>query len=99
MDVGSTRHSATSGEGELCQIFGANGQPPDGLAGGRENRVAYRGCDWRSAGLADAAGRFVVCHDVDFYLWHFVQPQHFVIMEITLLHAPFFNGDLALEGG
>jgi len=70
-----------------------------GLPVGRENRVAEpRGAIGGVPGLADAAGRFVARHDVDFYLRAFRSASAFRNHgNCSCCTRPFFNGDLALQ--
>lgn len=64
------------------------------LAAGRINGVAQRRKNGRLAGLADAAPESTVGRQHDFHLGHLVHEKHRVVMEIGLLDAPVFDGDL-----
>src|SRR5207237_5200911 len=98
VDVRGTRYCATRRRRELCQIFGADRQPADGLAGNGKNGIAQGRRNRRSARLAATTGRFVARHNVHFDLGHLVHAQQVVVIEIALLDAPLGNGDLAFEG-
>src|SRR5260370_40239689 len=71
-----------AGQPALCQIFRADGKPPDALPGRRGNGDAHGwGDDWQ-AGPADSGGLFIVHHHVNFRLRSFVGPRQLVILEI-----------------
>src|SRR5438270_13100524 len=62
-----------------------------------ENRICdSRRCAWY-ARLADAAGFFIILHDVYFNLRCFIDSQHRVIVEITLLKPPLLKSELVIE--
>src|SRR5438128_11149059 len=62
-----------------------------------ENRICdSRRCAWY-ARLADAAGFFIILHDVYFNFRCFIDSQHRVIVEITLLNAALLKSELVIE--
>src|SRR5438132_1029439 len=62
-----------------------------------ENRICEsRRCAWY-ARLADAAGFFIILHDVYFNFRCFIDSQHRVIVEITLLNAALLESELVIE--
>src|SRR5438132_1065163 len=62
-----------------------------------ENRICdSRRCAWY-ARLADAAGFFIILHDVYFNLRCVIDSQHRVIVEITLLNAALLESELVIE--
>jgi hypothetical protein len=95
--VRGTRYFPTSWQLGLREIFLANGQPPNRFSNGSEDGVADGWRNRRSAGFAAAAGRLITWHDVNFDGGHFIQAQHFVIIEIALFDAAFGNGDLSFQ--
>src|SRR5207244_10655948 len=67
------------------------------VTGSSEHRMCdSRRCAWYSR-LADAAGFFIILHDVYFNLRCFVDSQHRVIVEITLLNAALLESELVIE--
>jgi hypothetical protein len=87
------RPSAGLDRCHLCEIFAADGHAAQALAGGSEDRVAYRGSDDRETGFADARRSLGARHDVYLDPRRLVDARHCVIVEIGLLHAPAIDGD------
>ena len=56
--------------------------------------LATAGATGGTAGLADAGRGLRARHDVDLDLRHLVDPQHRVVVEVALLHAPVLERDL-----
>ena len=66
-------------------------------AGRGVDRIAQRRRASGPAGLADAAGLLAALDDVHVDRRHLVDAQHAVVVEIGLLHAAVFDGDLAVQ--
>src|SRR5438445_3929777 len=64
-----------------------------------KDRIGDRRRSAWHARLADAAGLFIVFHDVHFNLRCFIDSQHRVIVEITLLNAALLERELVIETG
>src|SRR2546426_2952575 len=89
-----TRGSWARGDsGSRDEVLDSNGQAPDALAGGGEDRVAHGGGDDRDAWLADARRRLIAGNDVHLDLGHLVDAQHLVLVEVGLFDAALFDGD------
>src|SRR5438128_11133505 len=62
-----------------------------------EDRIGDRRRSAWHARLADAAGFFIILHDVYFNLRCFVDSQHRIIVEVTLLNAALLKSELVIE--
>src|SRR5438552_3908451 len=83
----------------LCNVLRSYGQPAKASSGSRENRVGNGGGERRNGSFADTAGIVLRLHDVDIDLRHLVDAEHFVGIEVPLLHAAFVDSDRAFERG
>src|SRR5438876_10637364 len=64
--------------------------------GGKDRIGNRRRSAWHTR-LADAAGFFIILHDVYFNFRCFIDSQHRVIVEITLLNAALLKSELVIE--
>jgi len=85
------------GRGRLRQVFFADREAADALAGGLEDCVADGGGDAWRAGLTGAAGGVLAVDDVYFHERHFIDTQHIVLVEVALLYAAAVDGYAAFE--
>src|ERR1700685_3445024 len=69
------------------------------LPRGGEDGIAERGCHRRNAGLPNATGLCIARQDVDVECRRLMEPQHTVIVEITLLYAAAAQRDVAPQRG
>src|SRR5882724_6258320 len=83
----------------LGQVFAADGQASEALAGGGEDGVARRRSDDRQARFTDAGGVFRALRDVHFDLRSLVDARHLVVVEIGLLDAAAIDGDGVVQRG
>src|SRR5690349_13086771 len=72
-------------------------KPPQALAGCGKDGVGHCRDDSRSSRLADSARWILTLNDVNFDSRRLIDTQHFVSVEIGLLHTSIFEGDLAIE--
>ena len=75
------------------------GQAPQPLAVQGEHRIGHSRRDGRGAWFAHAFGVCVTWHRVGDDLGSLVDAQHFVIMEIALLHPALLEADVAKQRG
>src|SRR5207249_11763994 len=81
------------------QLFGANRQFSNALAGGGEDGVGNSRGERRHRRLSDSARGCFARSDVDLDDRHFVDPQHGIVVEVALLHAALVDGDGAIKRG
>src|SRR5205823_1246662 len=67
----------------LNKLFRTYRKAPNPLPGRREYRIRYSRRNRRRTGLADASRRFMARHKMHFDNWHLVDPQHFILMEVS----------------
>src|ERR1700739_710923 len=94
-----TRYCATSQRAELYEIFLANRQPAQALAGRSEDRIADRGRHHWQSGLADAGGILLAHYHVDLGERSLVDAWHAVVVEVRLLDAPILDGNSVVQRG
>src|SRR5882724_1519126 len=85
-------------ESRALELVEADRQAADALAREREDGVAHRGRGGRHPGLTEAARGLARVEDVHLDLGRLVDPQHLVVVEVGLLHAPAVEGDLTVKG-
>src|SRR5579863_1690776 len=79
-------------------MLGPDRKSANAFARGGEDGVCHGGSDRWCAGFADPTGGFVAGHQINFDHRHFVDAQHFICVEISLLHTAFVYRDTAFEG-
>src|SRR4030095_9262134 len=78
---------------------GANRQFSNALAGGGEDGVGDSRGERRHSRFSDSASGCFTRSDMDLDHRHFVDPQHGIVVKITLLHAALVDGDGAIKRG
>lgn len=76
----------------------AQRQCAQALAGERKQRIGHGRRQWWHTRLADTTGRPGAGHQMGLHQGCLRQPQHRVVGEVLLLHHPFMDVHLAVQG-